>query len=158
MELEQADISQLLATGWQPPTPVHVKARDGETDIWGLMYVPTRLDENGSYPVLNYVYPGPQSGSVGSRAFRAARSDKQAIAELGFIVVEVDGMGTPGRSKSFHEFYYGNMGDNTLPDQIAAIQQLAAENRYMDVDRVGIWGHSGGGFATASALLSLIHI
>lgn len=152
MELEQADISQLLATGWQPPTPVQVKARDGETDIWGLMYTPSQLDENSSYPVLNYVYPGPQSGSVGSRAFRAARSDKQAIAELGFVVVEVDGMGTPGRSKSFHEFYYGNMGDNTLPDQIAAIQQLAAENRYMDVDRVGIWGHSGGGFATASAL------
>ena len=153
MELEEADISQLLATGWQPPTPVHVKARDGETDIWGLMYTPTHLDENSSYPVLNYVYPGPQSGSVGSRAFRAARSDKQALAELGFVVVEVDGMGTPGRSKSFHEFYYGNMGDNTLPDQIAAIQQLAAENRYMDLDRVGIWGHSGGGFATASALL-----
>lgn len=153
MELEQADISALLATGWQPPTPVQVKARDGETDIWGLMYTPTHLDESKSYPVLNYVYPGPQSGSVGSRAFRAARSDKQAIAELGFVVVEVDGMGTPGRSKSFHEYYYGNMGDNTLPDQIAAIQQLASENRYMDVDRVGIWGHSGGGFATVSALL-----
>ena len=153
MELEEADISALLATGWQPPTPVHVKARDGETDIWGLMYTPTKVNENGSYPVLNYVYPGPQSGSVGSRAFRAARSDKQALAELGFVVVEVDGMGTPGRSKSFHEFYYGNMGDNTLPDQIAAIRQLADEHPYMDLDRVGIWGHSGGGFATASALL-----
>ncbi len=111
------------------------------------------MDENGSYPILNYVYPGPQSGSVGSRAFRASRSDKQAIAELGFVVVEVDGMGTPGRSKSFHEYYYGNMGDNTLPDQIAAINELAGRYPYMDVDRVGIWGHSGGGFATVSALL-----
>ncbi len=153
MTLEEADILALLATGWQPPTPVRTKARDGETDIWGLIYTPTNVDENGSYPILNYVYPGPQSGSVGSRAFRASRSDKQAIAELGFVVVEVDGMGTPGRSKSFHEYYYGNMGDNTLPDQIAAINELAGRYPYMDVDRVGIWGHSGGGFATVSALL-----
>jgi dipeptidyl-peptidase-4 len=153
VELEEADISALVASGWQPPTPVQVKARDGETDIWGLMYTPTRLDETRSYPVVNYVYPGPQSGSVGSRSFNPSRRDNQALAELGFVVVEVDGMGTPGRSKSFHEYYYGNMGDNTLPDQIAAIQQLAAHNPYMDLDRVGIWGHSGGGFATVAALL-----
>ncbi|MFQ5569946.1 MAG: prolyl oligopeptidase family serine peptidase, partial [Rhodothermales bacterium] len=153
VELEEADISQLVAEGWQPPTPITVKARDGETDIYGLMYKPTTFDPSKSYPILNYLYPGPQSGSVGSRSFRPSRSDKQAVAELGFIVVEVDAMGTPGRSKSFHDAYYGNMGDNGIPDQIAAIKQLAARNPWMDLDRVGIWGHSGGGFASADAIL-----
>ena len=151
--LEEADITQLVASGWQPPTPFTVKARDGETDLYGLMYKPTNFDPSKSYPVLNYLYPGPQSGSVGSRSFRTSRSDKQAIAELGFIVVEVDAMGTPGRSKSFHDAYYGNMGDNGLPDQITMIRQLAERHAWMDLDRVGIWGHSGGGFASAGAIL-----
>ena len=153
LKLEEADISQLLASGWNPPEPVQVKARDGETDIYGLMYKPSNFDPSRSYPILNYLYPGPQSGSVGSRSFSPARSDKQAVAELGFIVVEVDAMGTPGRSKSFHDAYYGNMGDNGLPDQIAAIEQLADRNAWMDIDRVGIWGHSGGGFASTRAIL-----
>ena len=153
MNLESADIVDLESAGWQPPQSIVVKARDGETDLYGLLYVPTGLDTTRSYPVLNYVYPGPQSGSVGSRAFRAARSDKQAIAELGFVVVEVDAMGTPGRSKSFHDAYYGDMGDNGIPDQIAAIQQLAATRPWMDLDRIGIWGHSGGGFASTGAIL-----
>lgn len=153
MVLEEADISNLQSTGWQPPTPFSVKARDGETDLYGLMYKPTHFDETRSYPVLNYLYPGPQSGSVGSRSFRAARSDKQAMAELGFIVVEVDAMGTPGRSKSFHEFYYGNMGDNGIPDQMAMIEQLAGRHSWMDISRVGIYGHSGGGFASTRAIL-----
>ena len=94
--------------------------------------------------------------SVGQRrfpGFQPARRDKQAVAELGFIVVEVDAMGTPGRSKSFHDTYYGNMGDNGLPDQVSAIRQLAADRPWMDLDRVGIWGHSGGGFASAGAIL-----
>lgn len=153
LKVQEADISQLLASGWKPPIEVQVKARDGETDIYGLMYTPTNLDPNRKYPVLNYLYPGPQSGSVGTRSFVASRSDKQAIAELGFIVVEVDAMGTPGRSKSFHDAYYGNMGDNGIPDQIAAIKQLAERNSYMDLDKVGIWGHSGGGFASTAAIL-----
>ena len=153
LKLEEADISPLRAAGWHPPEPVKVKARDGETDIYGLMYRPSNFDPSKSYPILNYLYPGPQSGSVGSRSFLPSRSDKQAVAELGFIVVEVDAMGTPGRSKSFHDAYYGNMGDNGLPDQIAAIEQLAAENSWMDIDRVGIWGHSGGGFASTRAIL-----
>lgn len=153
VELEKADISQLVAMGWQPPTPIKVKARDGKTDIYGLMYKPTNFDASRSYPVLNYLYPGPQSGSVGSRSFRASRSDKQSIAELGFIVVEVDAMGTPGRSKSFHDAYYGNMGDNGLPDQIAAIKELGGRYPWMDLDKVGIWGHSGGGFASTDAIL-----
>ncbi len=153
VELEQADISRLVAAGWQPPIPFTVKARDGHTDLYGLMYRPTRFDPSRSYPILNYLYPGPQSGSVGSRSFAASRSDKQAVAELGFVVVEVDAMGTPGRSKSFHDAYYGNMGDNGLPDQITAIRQLAARHPWMDLDRVGIWGHSGGGFASTDAIL-----
>lgn len=151
--LEKADISPLLQTDWVPPEEIKVKGRDGETDIYGLLYKPSNFDPNKSYPVLNYLYPGPQSGSVGSRSFRASRSDKQAVAELGFIVVEVDAMGTPGRSKSFHDAYYGNMGDNGLPDQIAAIKELAGRHPWMDLDRVGIWGHSGGGFASTRAIL-----
>ena len=153
LELEEADISQLVAAGWQAPIPFSVKARDGETDLHGLMYRPSDFDPSESYPILNYLYPGPQSGSVGSRGFSPARSDKQALAELGFIVVEVDAMGTPMRSKSFHETYYGNMGDNGLPDQMTMIEQLAERNPWMDVDRVGIWGHSGGGFASADAIM-----
>ncbi|MFQ5705388.1 MAG: DPP IV N-terminal domain-containing protein [Gemmatimonadales bacterium] len=151
--LEKADISGLVAGGWHPPTPIVVKARDGKTDLYGLMYRPANFDSTKSYPVLNYVYPGPQTGSVGSRSFSASRSDKQAIAELGFIVVEVDAMGTPMRSKSFHAAYYGNMGDNGIPDQIAAIKELAGRYSWMDLDRVGIWGHSGGGFAAADAIM-----
>ena len=153
LELERADSSELLATGWRPPEPFVVKARDGATDLYGLMYRPTRFDPSRSYPVVNYLYPGPQSGSVGSRSFRASRGDKQAIAELGFIVVEVDAMGTPGRSKAFHDTYYGNMGDNGLPDQVGMIRQLGARHPWMDLERVGIWGHSGGGFASTAGIL-----
>ncbi len=153
LELERADISALLDSGWLAPEPFTVKARDQITDIYGLMYKPSNFDENQSYPILNYLYPGPQSGSVGTRSFRAARNDKQAVAELGFIVVELDAMGTPGRSKSFHDAYYGDMGDNGLPDQIEGIRQLAAANPWMDIERVGIWGHSGGGFASTAGIL-----
>ncbi len=151
-QLERADISRLLDTGWHPPTPVTMKGRDGVTDIYGLMFTPTDLDSTAKYPIVDYIYPGPQSGSVGSRSFREARSDHQALAELGFVVVAIDGMGTPGRSKEFHDTYYGRMGDNTLPDQVAGIRQLAERYPWIDVDRVGIWGHSGGGFATAGAM------
>ncbi|PCJ22541.1 MAG: S9 family peptidase [SAR86 cluster bacterium] len=152
LELETVDISALLADGWVAPEPFIVKSRDQITDIYGLLYKPSNFNPDKSYPVLNYLYPGPQSGSVGSRSFRASRNDKQALAELGFIVVELDAMGTPGRSKSFHDIYYGNMGDNGLPDQITGIRQLAAENSWMDLDRVGIWGHSGGGYASTAGI------
>jgi dipeptidyl-peptidase-4 len=152
-ELQSADISRLVESGWQPPEPFSVKARDGVTDLHGLLYKPTDLDPDRSYPVINYLYPGPQSGSVGSRSFAPSRRDKQALAELGFVVVEVDAMGTPMRSKSFHEAYYGNMGDNGLPDQMGMIRQLAQRNPWMDVDNVGIYGHSGGGFAAADAIM-----
>jgi dipeptidyl aminopeptidase/acylaminoacyl peptidase len=150
--LESGDISKLVATGWKPPTRITVKARDGKTDLYGLMYTPTNLDSAKQYPIINYIYPGPQTGSVGSRAFNAARGDHQALAELGFVVVQIDGMGTPMRSKSFHDAYYGRMGDNTLPDQVAGMKELAGRYRFIDIDKVGIWGHSGGGFATAGAM------
>ena len=150
--LEKADASRLLATGWRPPTPIVVKARDGKTDLYGLMYTPSRLDSTRKYPIINHIYPGPQTGSVGGRNFSPARGDNQAVAELGFIVVEIDGMGTPWRSKSFQDAYYGDMGDNTLPDQVAGMKELAQRYRFIDSDKIGIWGHSGGGYATADAM------
>jgi dipeptidyl-peptidase-4 len=150
--LERADISRLVATGWKPPMPIRMKARDGRTDIYGLMYTPSRLDSTKKYPIINRIYPGPQSGSVGTRSFSPARGDNQAVAELGFVVVEIDGMGTPGRSKAFADAYYGRMGDNTLPDQVTGMKQLAQRYAFIDIDKVGIWGHSGGGFATAAAM------
>jgi dipeptidyl aminopeptidase/acylaminoacyl peptidase len=150
--VERADISRLLASGWKPPTPIRMKARDGKTDIYGLMYTPSGLDSSRKYPIVNHIYPGPQSGSVGTRSFSPARGDNQALAELGFVVVEIDGMGTPGRSKAFADAYYGDMGDNTLPDQVAGMKELAQRYPFIDIDKVGIWGHSGGGFATAAAM------
>jgi dipeptidyl-peptidase 4 len=150
--LEKADISKLLATGWKAPQPITVKARDGQTDLYGLLFKPSNFDPNKKYPIVNHIYPGPQTGSVGSRNFSPARGDCQALAELGFIVVEIDGMGTPWRSKKFHEAYYGNMGDNTLPDQVGGMKQLAQRYPWIDIDRAGIYGHSGGGYATADAM------
>jgi dipeptidyl-peptidase-4 len=152
LDLEKADISTMLATGWKPPLPIVVKARDGVTDLYGLMYRPTRLVPGRKYPIINHIYPGPQTGSVGSRSFSAARGDAQALAELGFVVVEIDGMGTPWRSKKFHEAYYGDMGDNTLPDQVAGMKQLAQKYPWIDITRAGIYGHSGGGYAAAGAM------
>jgi dipeptidyl aminopeptidase/acylaminoacyl peptidase len=151
-ELEKADISRLLAAGWKPPLPIVVKARDGATDLYGLMYRPTRLVPGRKYPIINHIYPGPQTGSVGGRTFSPARGDAQALAELGFVVVEIDGMGTPWRSKKFHEAYYGNMADNTLPDQVAGMKQLAQKYSFIDITRAGIYGHSGGGYAAAGAM------
>lgn len=148
----KADISRLLATGWKPPILFTVKARDGATDLYGLMFRPTNFDSSKKYPIINHIYPGPQTGSVGSRSFSAARGDCQSLAELGFVVVEIDGMGTPWRSKKFHEAYYGDMGDNTLPDQVGGMKQLAQRYSWIDINRAGIYGHSGGGFATADAM------
>ena len=150
--LERADVSRLVATGWKPPKQVTMKGRDGKTDIYGLMFTPSNLDSTKKYPIIDYIYPGPQSGSVGPRSFSPARGDHQALAELGFVVVAIDGMGTPGRSKAFADTYYGNMGDNTIPDQVAGMKELAKQYSFIDIDKVGIWGHSGGGFATASAM------
>jgi len=150
--LEKTDISRLLASGWKAPIPVTLKAHDGQTDIYGLMYVPTQLDPNKKYPIINNLYPGPQGGSVGSWSFASAHGDCQALAELGFVVVQIEGTSNPLRSKSYHDMNYGHMSENTLPDQITAMQQLAQKYPYIDINKAGIWGHSGGGFATAAAM------
>ena len=153
VNLETADISRLLATGWKPPMPFTVKARDGKTDLYGLLFRPTNFDSTRRYPIINNIYPGPQTGSVGTRSFVAARGDCQALAELGFVVFQLDAMGTPMRSHSFMAAYYGDMGDNGLPDQVAGMQQLARRYPWIDLDRAGIWGHSGGGFASTDGIL-----
>lgn len=152
LSLEQADPSEMLALGWTPPIPFRVKARDGVTDLYGFLYVPSNLDTTRKYPVVNHVYPGPQVGTILSYGYNTS-GEQRGLAELGFVVVQVNALGTPGRSKAFHDAYYGNMGDNGIPDQIAAIQQLAGRYRFMDLDRVGVYGHSGGGFASTDAIL-----
>lgn len=150
--LAKEDVSRLQAVGWKPPQPITVKAHDGVTDLYGLLFTPTNLDAAKKYPIIDYIYPGPQGGSVGSWSFIASRGDNQALAELGFVVVVLEGTSNPLRSKSFHDMSYGNMAENTLPDQVTGIRQLAQQYSYMDTTRIGIWGHSGGGFATASAM------
>jgi dipeptidyl-peptidase-4 len=154
-ELQRADVSRLLTAGWTMPTTFTVKARDGQTDLLGLLFRPTHIIAGRKYPVIDYIYPGPQIGSTGGRQFSVnPAGNVRALAELGFYVVQIDAMGTPGRSKAFHDAFYGNMTDNGIPDQIAAIKQLAARYPEMDLDRVGIFGHSGGGFSSTDAILS----
>jgi dipeptidyl aminopeptidase/acylaminoacyl peptidase len=152
MDVARQDISGLQVAGWKPLTPITVKARDGKTDLYGFLFKPTNFDAAKKYPVVDHVYPGPQTGSCGSRSFAAAHRDMQALAELGFVVVCIDGMGTPDRSKSFHDALYGDMADNTIPDQVAGIKELAAKFPWIDAERVGIYGHSGGGAAAAAAM------
>ncbi|NNF34183.1 MAG: prolyl oligopeptidase family serine peptidase [Saprospiraceae bacterium] len=151
--LEEADISALLEAEWKAPEPFSVKSADGQWDLYGLMYTPSNLDPKKKYPVVNYIYPGPQGGSVGSKSFSTSKGGHQALAELGFVVIALEGSCNPGRSKSFHDACYGNMGENTLPDQIAGVKELAKKHSFIDLNRVGVWGHSGGGYATAAALL-----
>lgn len=157
--LEKADITALAATGWQPPVLISVTARDGVTDLHGLMFKPTNFDPTQRYPIVNWIYPGPMVGSVNlwtdkqQWKFVPARADAQSLAELGFVVVAIDGMGTAMRSRKFHDTYYGNMGDNTLPDQVAAMKELAQRYPWIDLQRAGIYGHSGGGYAAAAAML-----
>lgn len=152
--LEEADVSRLVEAGWKPSQVFKVKARDGVTDIWGVVDFPSDFDParvNG-YPIISHIYPGPQVGSVGDWAFKAAGRDA-ALAQLGFVVVQIDHMGTPLRSKAFHDNYYANFIDNGIPDHIAAIKQLAGRYPAIDLDRVGIFGGSGGGFASTDAIL-----
>jgi dipeptidyl aminopeptidase/acylaminoacyl peptidase len=154
MTVQEADISLYEEMGGVLPEPFKVKARDGVTDLYGLLYRPSNFDPSRKYPVIDYIYPGPQVGSIGPRSFTVSpRGDAQALAELGFLVVQIDAMGTPLRSKAFHDAYYGNMGDNGIADQVIGIQQLAARDPSLDLSRVGIFGHSGGGFASTDAML-----
>lgn len=154
LTLEEADISALEEIGWNPPMPFKAKGRDGITDVYGLLFRPSDFNPEKKYPIINSIYPGPQVGSIGTRSFSImGRGQTQALAELGFIVVQIDATGTPLRSKAFHTDWYGDMGDNGLEDQIAAMRQLADKYSWIDLDRVGIYGHSGGGFASAGAML-----
>ncbi len=148
----KTDISRLILTGWKPPTVFTVKSADNRWDLYGLVFTPVRFDSARKYPVIVNIYPGPQGGSVGSWSFQAARGDCQSLAELGFIVIQLEGSCNPNRSKSFHDACYGNMGENTLPDQVSGLRQLNEKYGFLDLSRVGVWGHSGGGFATASAM------
>ncbi|MEX1158781.1 MAG: DPP IV N-terminal domain-containing protein [Thermomicrobiales bacterium] len=158
--LEEADITGLLATGWQPPACLTLKARDGVTDIHALVIRPTNYDPTRSYPVLDSIYPGPQRvqapvGFPGSETSAIAGYwAAQSLAELGFVVVMIDAQGMPFRSKAFHDCAYTNFEDGGgLPDHIAALRQIAAADRSLDLSRVGIYGHSGGGYASVKALL-----
>ena len=152
LPLEKVDVSGLTAAGFKYPEPFKVKADDGITDLYGVMYKPFDFDPSRKYPVIEYVYPGPQTESV-TKTF-SPRSNQVMMANLGFIMIEIGNRGgNPHRSKWYHTFGYGNLRDYGLADKKAAIEQLARRHPYIDVDRVGIWGHSGGGFMTAAAML-----
>jgi dipeptidyl aminopeptidase/acylaminoacyl peptidase len=151
-ELEKADIELLLAEGWKWPQPFQAKARDGKIDIYGVLFRPTNFDPAKKYPIVECIYSGPQSFST-PKGFRPYYN-AQSVAELGFLVVMVDGLGMGGRSKAFHDYSYKNLGDGGLPDHIAAMRQLAEKYPYMDLSRVGVYGGSAGGYNAAGALLT----
>ncbi|MCX5381146.1 DPP IV N-terminal domain-containing protein [Streptomyces sp. NBC_00091] len=155
VELERADISKLTATGWTAPERFCVKAADGETDIYGVLYRPSGFDPAERYPVVDNVYPGPQVNRVAPCFDPGGMGlDAEPLAALGFVVIALDGRGTPGRSKAFHDASYGRLADaGCLADHVAALRQLAATRPWMDLDRVGVFGHSGGGYAAARAIL-----
>src|ERR1051326_7097014 len=135
-----------------PSLPFKVKAEDGITDIYGVMYKPFDFDPAKKYPIIAYVYPGPQTEQV-NKTF-TPRSPSIMLSQLGFIVIEVGNRGgNPHRSKWYHNFGYGNLRDYGLADKKSAIEQLARRHSYIDIDRVGIYGHSGGGFMSTAAML-----
>jgi dipeptidyl aminopeptidase/acylaminoacyl peptidase len=152
MELEKTDLSRLAQTGWKMPSTFKVKAADGVTDIYGNMWLPFDFDPKKKYPIIANVYPGPQTESV-STTF-SATSGLQRLAQLGFVVIQIGNRGGhPARSNAYHSYGYYNLRDYGLADKKAGIEQLAAQHSFVDIDRVGIFGHSGGGFMTAAALL-----
>jgi dipeptidyl-peptidase-4 len=153
MDLESADLSSLFSAGYKFPNLFKVKADDGITDLYGVMYKPFDFDSNKKYPVILYVYPGPQTEAV-NKAFSRSFDRIDRLAQLGFIVVTVGNRGGhPSRSKWYHNFGYGNLRDYGLADKKAAVEQLADRYDWIDIDRVGIHGHSGGGFMSTAAML-----
>jgi dipeptidyl aminopeptidase/acylaminoacyl peptidase len=150
-ELGKGDHAALLATGWRPPEVFVAKARDGKTDIWGVIIRPTNFDSTKRYPVIENIYAGPQ-GSFVPKTF-STQLGMQSLAEIGFIVVQIDGMGTSNRSKAFHDVAYKNLGDAGFPDRILWHKAVAAKYPYYDVSRVGIYGTSAGGQNSMGALL-----
>ncbi len=152
LDLEAADFSQLTAAGYQFPEPYRIKAADRVTDLYGVMYKPFNFDPSKKYPIIEFVYPGPQTESV-SKSFSTNRYET-ALAQFGFIVVTIGNRGGhPARSKWYHNYGYGNLRDYGLADKKAAIEQLADRHDFIDADRVGIYGHSGGGFMSTAAML-----
>jgi dipeptidyl-peptidase-4 len=153
MDLETTDLSGLMASGYKFPEPFKVKADDGVTDLYGVMYKPFDFDPNKKYPIIEYVYPGPQTEAV-NKAFTASMNNVDRLAQLGFVVVTVGNRGgNPGRSKWYHTFGYGNLRDYGLADKKATVEQLADRYPFIDLTRVGITGHSGGGFMSTAAML-----
>jgi dipeptidyl aminopeptidase/acylaminoacyl peptidase len=151
MELEHGDIAALTQTGWKPPEVFTAKGRDSKTDIWGVIYRPTNFDASRKYPVIENIYAGPQASFV-PKSF-AEFNQMQALAELGFIVVQIDGMGTSNRSKAFHDVAWKNLKDAGFPDRILWHKAVAAKYAYYDITRVGIYGTSAGGQNSLGALL-----
>ncbi len=150
--LAEADFSQLFAAGWQMPEPFTVKAADGVTDLYGVMYRPFDFDSTKVYPLVEYVYPGPQTEAVAS-SFSTSRYEV-GLAQFGFVVITVGNRGGhPARSKWYHNYGYGNLRDYGLADKKVAAEQLGDRHAYIDLDRVGIYGHSGGGFMSTAAML-----
>jgi dipeptidyl aminopeptidase/acylaminoacyl peptidase len=149
--LEKVDDTALRATGWRPPEVITAKGRDGKTDIWGVLYRPPNFNPSRKYPVIEYIYAGPHDSFV-PKTF-SPMNPMQATAELGFVVVQMDGMGTSNRSKAFHDVCWKNIGDAGFPDRIAWHKTVAAKHSWYDVDRLGIFGHSAGGQNSLGALL-----
>ncbi|WP_442589406.1 DPP IV N-terminal domain-containing protein [Pedobacter sp. AW31-3R] len=153
MKLDSADISPLLKTGWKMPEVFTAKGRDGKTDIWGMIIRPRNFDPAKKYPVIEYIYAGPQDSFVPKNFVTDSRGSLHELAELGFIVVQIDGMGTANRSKAFHDVCWKNLKDAGFPDRIKWIKSAAQKYSYMDTTRVGIFGNSAGGQNSAGALL-----
>jgi dipeptidyl-peptidase 4 len=154
VELERADVARLVAAGWSPPERVRTTAADGETPIYGVLYKPPGFDPHRRYPVVDHTYPGPQTCRVRPSFEQGAWGcDAEAVAALGFVVLAIDGRGTPGRDKAFHDHSYRNMGSaGALEDHVAALRELAGTRPWLDLERVGVFGRSGGGFATVRAM------
>ena len=152
MELEKADISELLRTGVRLPEVFVSKGRDGVTDIWGVIIRPSDFDPSKKYPVIEDIYAGPHNSFV-PKSFRGQATSMHQLAELGFIVVKIDGMGTSNRSKAFHDVCWKNIRDAGFPDRILWIKAAAEKYPYMDLERVGIYGTSAGGQNAAGAVL-----
>lgn len=152
MTLEEADISGLLSMGWGMPEVFSAKGRDGKTDIWGMIIRPSHFDPSKVYPVIEYIYAGPHGSHV-PKNFQPYFWAMHPLAELGFIVVQIDGMGTSNRSKSFHDVCWKNLKDAGFPDRIAWIKAAAGQYNYLDISNVGIYGGSAGGQSAAGALI-----
>lgn len=158
--LKESDVSDLEAEGWVWPEPFKTLARDGKSEVWGLIHRPTSFDPNKKYPVIDHIYAGPQAIRTNKTSFTSEAGGMsgylgpQAMADLGFIVITADGLGMPLRSREFSSFSYNNLQDASIPDHVAAIKQLAERHQEFDLDRVGIWGHSGGGFSSVRAMLT----